>query len=111
METLLRYIVSGTDRVTLEQLQPAVQTELTEQGQTTMPTIAEIWKQEGIEIGRGEGVQIGRGEGELIGRIRAWQEVLGVDVASVETLSSRTNDELQQLAAELGRQVKALTDR
>lgn len=62
-----------------------------------MPTIAEQWLQQGMEKGRQEGTA----RGELIGRIRAYQEILGIDVDSVAALSVREDTELGVLAAQL----------
>ena len=78
-----------------------------------MPTIAEQWLQQGIEKGieqgiekgieqgRQKGRQEGTAHGELIGRIRAFQEVLGQPVDSLETLAVRDEGELRQLAEQL----------
>jgi predicted transposase YdaD len=66
-----------------------------------MPTIAEQWLQQGMEKGRQEGRQEGTARGELIGRIRAYQEILGIDVDSVAALSVREDTELGVLAAQL----------
>ncbi|QDV66580.1 putative transposase [Rosistilla carotiformis] len=97
LETILRYLVSGTDRVTRDQLRTAVADALRIEGENLMPTIAEQWLKEGIE----KGVQAGVEKGEWIGRIRTLQEVLSRKVDSVELLMSLQVSELQQLAGDL----------
>ena len=56
----LRYLTGGTDRISEEELKEVV-TELFEEGETLMPTIAEKW----IEQGREEGLKAGRREAAL----------------------------------------------
>ncbi len=93
LETILRYLVSGTDRVSREQLRTAITETLRTEGESIMPTIAEQWIQEGIEKGREEG--------ELIGRIRTLQEVLGRKVDTPEELAKLSREDLERVAAEL----------
>ncbi len=66
-----------------------------------MPTLAEQWTQQGREEGRQEGLQEGRQVGELIGQIRLLQEVLGLPVATQETLLELDTQQLQTQLAEL----------
>ena len=93
LETILRYLVSGTDRVSREQLRTALTETLRFESEPIMPTIAEQWIQEGIEKGREEG--------QLIGRIRTLQEVLGRKVDSPEALAKLSREDLQRFAADL----------
>jgi len=58
-----------------------------------MPTIAEEWKQEGIE----QGIE----QGELIGRIGVMEEFLGRSVSLKESLLALSLDELRRISSEL----------
>ena len=63
VETVLRYVVRATDRVSEEGLQKALEAVFPETGGAIMPTLAEKWfqqgKQEGIQEGKQEGIQEG----------------------------------------------------
>ena len=65
LETLLRYIVSATDKVSIEDLEETLR-DIPEGGKA-MPTIAEQWLKQGIEKGKKEGLQKGIREGLLEG--------------------------------------------
>lgn len=79
LETILRYVALGTDRVSEEGLRRAVETVFAGQGGTAMRTLAEQWieqgiqqgrqqgRQQGIQQGRQQGIQQGRREGLLAG--------------------------------------------
>jgi len=101
LETILRYVTSSTDRVSRDELMTAVTLALKDEGDSLMPTIAEQWKQEGIEQGREEGRDLGREEGKLIGRIRTLEEILRRPLTSEESLASRGLDQLRQLSETL----------
>ncbi len=105
LETVLRYLVSGTDRVTRDELTSVVTNVLESEGTIIMPTIAEQWKQEGFEKGRSEGRSEGREEGiekgKLIGRVRTLEEFLSRSPTSEESLSNLSIEQLQQLAKAL----------
>jgi hypothetical protein len=55
------------------------------------------WQAQALLRGRNEG----REEGELIGRIRAYQEILALPIASVEELRQRSRDDLSRMADQL----------
>ncbi len=59
VETVLRYIAGGTDKVTAEELKRAVAVMFAE-GERLMATIAEQWVEQGREEGRVEGRVEGR---------------------------------------------------
>ncbi|RKX83136.1 MAG: transposase [Spirochaetes bacterium] len=61
LETLLRYIVSATDKVSIKDLEETLK-DIPEGGKA-MPTIAEQWLKQGIEKGKREGIQEGIREG------------------------------------------------
>jgi len=65
LETLLRYIVSGTDKVSINDLEETLK-DIPEGGKA-MPTIAEQWLQQGIEKGLQKGIKKGIREGLLEG--------------------------------------------
>ena len=61
MESLLRYIVSGSDKVSIEELEDRLR-EIPEGGRI-MPTIAEQWLKKGSEQGKKEGLKEGIQQG------------------------------------------------
>ncbi len=63
-----------------------------------MPTIAEQWRQEGIEKGEARGV--------LIGRICAIEEFLGRKVSLPKILQGHSVDELERLLDQLSKELK-----
>jgi predicted transposase/invertase (TIGR01784 family) len=64
---VLSYIAQVNAGVTEEELAEALERALPESGGDTMPTLAETWRQQGIERGRQEGRQEGRREGLISG--------------------------------------------
>ncbi len=96
LEAVLRYIISGTDRIEREELNEIASQVLHAQGESFMPTIAEQLLQEGRE------------QGELIGEIRAIQRVLGQAPSERESLAKMSLDELRRMSDEL---TKAVDDR
>lgn len=97
LEAIIRYLVSGTDRVSRDQLKDAVASALRIEGENLMPTIAEQWLREGMEKGLEQGVE----KGAWIGRIQTLQQVLHREVEAAETLMAMQLDELRKLAGEL----------
>ena len=77
VESVFRYLMSGTDKITEQDLKKVTETVLTEGG-TLMPTIAQKYLDQGVEIGRKEGWQEGRQEG----RQEGWQQGLidGIEI-------------------------------
>ncbi len=71
LETILRYLSGGTDKISASELEQVV-TEVFTKGEKLMPTIAEQWIEQGLEqglaIGREQGWQQGRQEGYEEGR-------------------------------------------
>jgi len=103
-ETILRYLATGTDRVSRAELISVVTQVIETEGNSIMPTIAEQWKQEGRQEGRQEGIE----RGELIGRIRTLEEFIGRSISPTNLLSELSHEELQGLASELS---QAMRDR
>ena len=65
LETVLRYLAHGTDKINAEDLRKAVETALPETGGTVMPTIAEKWIEQGIQQGIQQGTLQGIQQGIL----------------------------------------------
>ena len=97
-EAILRYLMSGTDRISRDQLRDIVIHTLQSPGESLMPTIAEQLRQEGRDEGREEG--------ELIGQIRTLEGILGRELSSRETLSALPREELKRMADELAADVR-----
>ncbi|WP_417732163.1 Rpn family recombination-promoting nuclease/putative transposase [Rosistilla oblonga] len=97
-ETILRYIATGTDRVSKSELIAVVTQVLQVEGTSIMPTIAEQWKQEGRQEGERAGVKKGEQKGELIGRILVMEEVLKKPPTPKERLAGQ---DLQQLQSQV----------
>jgi hypothetical protein len=72
LELVLRYIASGTDRISEVELQQLV-IEVIEEGDTLMPTLVEQWLERGREEGREEGLEEGLERGREEG-LEAGQE-------------------------------------
>lgn len=104
LETILRYLATATERVSREDLIATVKQVLKGTGDSIMPTIAEQWKQEGIERGIEQGIE----RGKVVGRIQTLQEVLGRDVSTVESLAGKSVQQLQAFAAELNEDMRGL---
>ncbi|MCD6294905.1 MAG: Rpn family recombination-promoting nuclease/putative transposase [Deltaproteobacteria bacterium] len=63
LETILRYLASGTDRVSGDDIGKAVTGIIEGGGENIMPTLAEQWIEQGVEKGLQEGIQRGLQEG------------------------------------------------
>lgn len=115
LETVLRYIASGTDRISRDELTTIVIQTLKTQGESLMPTIAEQWRQEGVELGMEKGTKQGIAQGieqgELIGQIRAFQTVLGQVPSQREELKNLSLQELTQMTKTLEDQIDQLNVR
>ena len=59
LETLLRYVASGSDQIREEEIERGVKEILREKGGHIMPTLAEQWIEQGIQQGIQQGVQQG----------------------------------------------------
>jgi len=64
LETLLRYLSQGTDKITEQELDQVVQQVFSEGG-TTMPSLAEKWIEQGRQQGLEQGLQQGLQQGLL----------------------------------------------
>jgi len=57
--------------------------------------------QQGLSKGLSKGLEQGREEGEIIGRIRTYQELLGQEMAPVETLAEKSLRSIKGMATRL----------
>ena len=53
LETLLRYVASGSDQIREEEIERGIKEILKEKGGDIMPTVAEQWIERGIILGMG----------------------------------------------------------
>ena len=97
-ETILRYLGSGTDRVSRDELRLAITQAIKTEGESIMPTIAEEWRKEGLEKGREEG--------KLIGRILALEEFLCRTSSTEESLQQLTLAALERMANALSTEIR-----
>ncbi|MCK4390489.1 MAG: Rpn family recombination-promoting nuclease/putative transposase [Desulfobacterales bacterium] len=74
LETVLRYLSSGTDKVDKDDLRQAAEAALPEIGGKVMSTIAETWVEEGMQKGLQKGLQQGMQQGMQQGIIQKAQE-------------------------------------
>ena len=88
LETLLRYVASGSDQIREDELERGVKEMLKEEGGVVMPTLAEQWVERGIQQGIQQGI-LEASRGDLI-----------------EVLVSRFG----MVSQTLRRQLKAITD-
>ena len=59
LETLLRYVASGSDQIREEEIERGIKEILREKGGDIMPTVAEQWIERGIQQGLQQGIQQG----------------------------------------------------
>ncbi len=105
METVIRYLASSTERINRTDLEHAVKRIINTEGESLMPTIAQQWKQEGIEQGLEQGLEQGREQGieqgKLIGRIQTLEESLLQSVSTDEALQRLPLEALRTRAEQL----------
>jgi hypothetical protein len=111
LETILRYVSSGTDKVTKEILREEVQALFEQEEDTIMPTIAEMW----MEEGRQQGEQIGwqKAQAEIEQKIKIYEEKIQAEVERKlkqvtiknirQTLAIRFGTPLEQYTKQLHR--------
>jgi predicted transposase/invertase (TIGR01784 family) len=97
LETLFKYIVHATDKLTKEDFNNALSS--IPEGEQIMPTLAQQWfqegLQEGLQKGKQEGLQEGLQEGEQQGRLFAAREMI------LELIEARFGMPPQSLAEKL----------
>ena len=82
LETVLRYLSSGTDKVDKDDLRQAAEAALPEIGGKIMSTIAEQWVEEGMHKGLQQGIQQGIHQGMQQGVLKAAREAV-IDILEV----------------------------
>ncbi len=71
LETFLRYVVQGTDRVTGDDLRTALNQTHPHRGDEIMPTVAEQWREQGLQQGLQQGHLQGLQQGIRQGLLKA----------------------------------------
>ena len=90
LETLLRYVASGSDQIREEEIERGLKEILREKGGDIMPTVAEQWIERGIQQGIQQGIRQGIQQGILETSRTALIEVLEERFETVsQTLRSR----------------------
>jgi predicted transposase/invertase (TIGR01784 family) len=109
LETILRYLAGGTEKIAEEQLTETVR-ELFEKGENMMATLVEQWynrgwhkgRQEGWQKGRQEGREEGRQEGRQKGwledRIEALGQILAIRFGVTLTKLTKYQQRLKELS-------------
>ncbi len=82
LETWLRYLAQGTNKIDEQTLKDVVE-EVSSTGGVTMPTLAEIWTERGYQQGLHQGIQQGLHQGFQQGREEGVRDSL---LASIEIL-------------------------
>lgn len=101
VKLVLRYVASGSDRMSVESLRGALTKGLQSKGESLMPTLAEQWVRQGLEQCIEQGLEQGLERGELIGRIRVCQELLGLTVNEIHELDPLYKPALERVVEEL----------
>ncbi|MGB0383789.1 MAG: Rpn family recombination-promoting nuclease/putative transposase [Ardenticatenaceae bacterium] len=103
LETVLRYLSRGTDKITQEELKQIVEKAFPK-GEAIMATIADVWYQEGERKGKREGLQKGIGLGLELkfgeGGLQLWpevQQIQSLDILQSIHNSLRTAKELSEV--------------
>ena len=89
IETVLRYLSRGTDKITQEELKLIVK-EAFPEGDPIMATIAEVWHEEGRQKGKEEGKE----EREL--EIARTMLVKGMDISLISEITGLKEDQITQ---------------
>jgi RNase P/RNase MRP subunit POP5 len=76
LETILRYVASGSDKIREEDIESAVREVLRKNGGDIMPTVAEKWIEQGMQQGMQQGVEQGMQRGFMQALRGALIEVL-----------------------------------
>ncbi|MDN3030157.1 MAG: Rpn family recombination-promoting nuclease/putative transposase [Candidatus Tisiphia sp.] len=75
IRNLLSYTLTFIEQSDKIELEKILKNSLTkEKGEELMPSIAQVWKEEGIQIGLQDGIKIGEARGEAIGEARGRAE-------------------------------------
>jgi len=108
IRNLLQYtliFIEQNDKIELEKI---LKNSLTkEKGEELMPSIAQVWKEEGIQIGLQDGIKIGEARGEAKGRAEGRVEAMKV-IAKTMLLKHNTINEIIELTGLSKKQIERL---
>ncbi|WP_341756318.1 MULTISPECIES: Rpn family recombination-promoting nuclease/putative transposase [unclassified Candidatus Tisiphia] len=94
IRNLLHYTLTFIEQSDKIELEKMLITSLTkEKGGELMPSIAQVWKEEGIEIGKRKGIQIGEARGEAKGEARGEAKLIKMMISngsSIEEVARMT---------------------
>ena len=98
LETILEYLVKGTNRFTEKDIEDALEHAMPEliKGGEIMQTLAEKWFSQGEEEGKKEGEKKGKKEGILMTATNMIKA--GLDMATIRQVTGLTDQTLQKLA-------------
>ena len=103
---LLRYLVNSAENITEEQFRESLN-EILEKGGDTMATLAQQWKEQGIEIGieigKEEGIEIGKEEGAETTKWTFARKSLkkGFDIALIAEITRLPEEKIRLLASKM----------
>ncbi|MDN3031058.1 MAG: transposase [Candidatus Tisiphia sp.] len=93
--------IEQSDKIELEKI---LKNSLTkEKGEELMPSIAQVWKEEGIQIGLQDGIKIGEAKGRAEGRVEAMKII-----AKTMLLKHNTINEIIELTGLSKEQIERL---
>lgn len=101
LETILEYLIKGTNRFTEKDIEDALEHAIPEiKGGKIMQTLAEKWFFEGREKGKKEGEKEGEKKGKKEGIIMTAANMIkaGLDMATIKQITGLTDKALQKLA-------------
>ena len=101
LETILRYLYSATDSISVEKLIAIAQHTLAKPGGDMAMTIAEQLLTEGRKKGIDEGLEKGLEKGTIIGEILLAQRILKLTIFTQEELEQKRLDDLHEIFASL----------
>jgi len=93
LQTVLRYVSRGTDKITQEELKQIVK-EAFPEGEPIMATIAEVWREEGERKGRREGKEEGKREGKR--EIARTMLVKGMEISLISEITGLKEEGIYQ---------------
>ena len=82
LETILRYVASGSDQINAENIKSVVRKIAGGKGDEIMPTLAEQWIEQGIQQGMQQGIQQGMQQGIQQGLKEAIEDVIELKFGS-----------------------------
>ncbi|HJD57293.1 MAG TPA: transposase, partial [Rickettsia endosymbiont of Sericostoma sp. HW-2014] len=94
IRNLLSYTLTFIEQNDKIELEKILKNNLTkEKGEELMPSIAQVWKEEGIEIGLQDGIKIGEAKGRAEGRVEGEAKLIKMMInngSSIEEIARMT---------------------